>query len=325
MTELNDNSYTITRVDANTFTLDATDGSTYTALSGAGTATRAVGNDWGGTCTNKAGETAFHTDDLVYATTAVSQDTTSTDARIECRCSEDGGTAAEERTCTGKTAGTLPGRTMTTADFMFSTNVKTSAIDDVFLCEPGVEALKVTAALTAVPQPGATCSSLVCKGPRLFAITFAENAGNIPTLGARFKWFFDSNRIFKPASYTFGAAGAARNSGYQSTHETCDWEIITATNFDGNGVTHCLTSKSLSTGAFDHESAGSSFFVKTLFEGDKDLAVCSNRGLCDYSTGLCKCFAGFTKHDCSVQNSLATYGSGRASRAAAPAAASAST
>ena len=68
----------------------------------------------------------------------------------------------------------------------------------------------------------------------------------------------------------------------------------------------CVTSKSTAAGGFDTESAGTSFYVKTLFEGDKEQAVCSNRGLCDYSTGICKCFAGFTGGDCSVQNALAS-------------------
>ena len=42
-------------------------------------------------------------------------------------------------------------------------------------------------------------------------------------------------------------------------------------------------------------------------KGTTENAYCSNRGICDHGTGLCKCFQGFTKHDCSKQNALAMY------------------
>ena len=35
------------------------------------------------------------------------------------------------------------------------------------------------------------------------------------------------------------------------------------------------------------------------------VSECSNRGLCDRESAICKCFSGYTSHDCSVQNILA--------------------
>ena len=35
------------------------------------------------------------------------------------------------------------------------------------------------------------------------------------------------------------------------------------------------------------------------------VAECSNRGLCDSSTGICECFTGYTGQDCGIVNSLA--------------------
>ena len=40
-------------------------------------------------------------------------------------------------------------------------------------------------------------------------------------------------------------------------------------------------------------------------DGTKEHATCSNRGLCDYTSGLCQCFTGHTGVACEVQSTLA--------------------
>lgn len=35
------------------------------------------------------------------------------------------------------------------------------------------------------------------------------------------------------------------------------------------------------------------------------VAPCSNRGLCDLTSGLCTCFAGYTNENCDTQSALA--------------------
>jgi hypothetical protein len=45
--------------------------------------------------------------------------------------------------------------------------------------------------------------------------------------------------------------------------------------------------------------------VTTLTHGNKEQSTCSNRGVCDYDSGLCKCFKGYYGGDCSKQNALA--------------------
>jgi hypothetical protein len=42
-----------------------------------------------------------------------------------------------------------------------------------------------------------------------------------------------------------------------------------------------------------------------VVDGNKEHVTCSNRGLCDYSTGLCACFTGLTGVACDVQSTLA--------------------
>ena len=48
--------------------------------------------------------------------------------------------------------------------------------------------------------------------------------------------------------------------------------------------------------------------------GNREAVSCSNRGICDFSSGLCQCFAGQTGEDCSQQSALARGPSGTTAR-----------
>jgi hypothetical protein len=46
-------------------------------------------------------------------------------------------------------------------------------------------------------------------------------------------------------------------------------------------------------------------FTEVPTDSDAILHSCSKRGLCDYTTGLCNCFSGYTGGNCEIQNALA--------------------
>jgi len=111
---------------------------------------------------------------------------------------------------------------------------------------------------------------------RYIAVTFLHNSGDIPMLGARYEFNYSD-----PTWDTNGLATLA---------DVCTkGSLKTTTNKED--------------GSFDNRGP---FKIMEATKGNKENAVCSNRGLCDYSSGICKCFAGFTDYDCSVQNALAS-------------------
>jgi len=47
------------------------------------------------------------------------------------------------------------------------------------------------------------------------------------------------------------------------------------------------------------------YIVSETREADSQAFECGRRGKCDYDSGVCECFSGFTDEDCSVQSALA--------------------
>ena len=102
-------------------------------------------------------------------------------------------------------------------------------------------------------------------------VTFLENSGDVEMMGVRYCWQLEATPT-ESNVHCNGADGSFANAIYAGT---------------GTSVAPLFT-------------------IAETKKGGKENVECSNRGLCDYGTGLCKCFNGYTDFDCSVQNSLAS-------------------
>ena len=130
------------------------------------------------------------------------------------------------------------------------------------------------------------------------AITAALNS--IPVISYAYPGYFvaDSNVVGVLCS----SCGPASAAGFSITVAFPDFltgsiavstkvQLDTVTNFDVPSVTWL--------------GAGYVALLGDNVDGNREAVTCSNRGICDFSTGLCSCFAGQTGEDCSQQNALA--------------------
>jgi hypothetical protein len=74
-------------------------------------------------------------------------------------------------------------------------------------------------------------------------------------------------------------------------------------------VVASASSSTISTASWQGVASGNVALLSDNVNGNREAVTCSNRGICDFATGLCSCFAGQTGEDCSQQNALAHGGS----------------
>lgn len=143
--------------------------------------------------------------------------------------------------------------------------------------------------------------------PAVYQITFISNTGDVPALG--FRDTNTSNDTFVDLNTKMDFTVNNATDGKKNK------ELMTYFGAHALGLTDSLSTTETAAfgGTFlvDYASGqtanGKDLFLTEARMGTQENDECSNRGLCDYDTGLCKCFNGFTDDDCSVQNALAMY------------------
>lgn len=116
----------------------------------------------------------------------------------------------------------------------------------------------------------------------------------------------------------FGTAAFGGTSNVRSQHKKFTAHIHPTDNYEMHYMTHMITVDTPTNWAVtvdpvtpwhgSSSSANAPFLVYKFFPASAStynyVAECSNRGLCDTDSGVCKCFPGYTSDDCSEQAAL---------------------
>lgn len=150
--------------------------------------------------------------------------------------------------------------------------------------------------LTFTGATGSTTNNIVLQYTDLFGETWTTASIAVTT---------DGTPAISANGIAAGLTGIP-NSVIEQVSVSCAALVCTVDFTNNPGVLNLITVKSASdvtptVATVDQNTGGSPKVSNAAVE-------CSNRGLCDYETGLCKCFRGYRLDDCSAQHALA-YGS----------------
>lgn len=130
---------------------------------------------------------------------------------------------------------------------------------------------------------------------RSYAVTFKDHSGNIPPMKTAYALtdtYTDGNSVTHLKGYT-----NAKCSGSEAGCIT-PYTGSSYTNLGTNDIAKVVVQD---TSIFSYPNYSTN---KAGRDGSTENVECSNRGLCDTGSGQCRCFAGYTGHNCSEQNAL---------------------